>query len=349
MKLHEVVLHAPCLSACLPLLCSSVTGPSLICLSAVALFVCRWSIVGLSLVYHWSVTGLLGSWLLSCHWSARVVVAVLSLVCLLGSWPLVRVANRAPLVRHSCATRASLVCLFLILLVCWSSVTDLSARVMVTGPSVVCRSFTPRPSDRPSLLVCLLLCRCSACLSITGCRCHVPVQGHRSVAHPSARASLVRLLVVGLPLVCLLESWSLVRGSCIARPSTGVVAALSLGSTWHCVRFCWTVRLFDCSVLHSARLDFVLLGCSTLLALCAFLFYLLVEFGRHPVHTLCPTREVPSIGLSLIRCPMFWSPSSVVVVRSVVITASRVFRYEECMHEVREWIVRLRRQFPWLL
>ena len=84
MKLHEVVLHAPCLSACLPLLCSSVTGPSLICLSAVALFVCRWSIVGLSLVYHWSVTGLslvcsgrgccpvtglLGSWLLSCHWS----------------------------------------------------------------------------------------------------------------------------------------------------------------------------------------------------------------------------------------------------------------------------------------
>ena len=90
MKLHEVVLHAPCLSACLPLLCSSVTGPSLICLSAVALFVCRWSIVGLSLVYHWS---------------ARVVVAVLSLVCLLGSWPLVRVANRAPLVRHSCVTR----------------------------------------------------------------------------------------------------------------------------------------------------------------------------------------------------------------------------------------------------
>ena len=49
MKLHEVVLHAPCLSACLPLLCSSVAGPLL--------------------VYHWSITGL-------------------SLVCLLGSWPL---------------------------------------------------------------------------------------------------------------------------------------------------------------------------------------------------------------------------------------------------------------------
>ena len=107
MKLHEVVLHAPCLSACLSLLCSSVADPSLICLSVVALFVCRWSIVGLSLVYHWSVTGLsvrvmavalfvchwsivglslvyhwsvtglLESWLLSCHWS----VTGLSLVC----------------------------------------------------------------------------------------------------------------------------------------------------------------------------------------------------------------------------------------------------------------------------
>ena len=72
MKLHEVVLHAPRLSARLPLLCSSVAGPLLICLSAVALFVCHWSIVGLSLVYHWS---------------ARVVVAVLSLVCLSrGCW-----------------------------------------------------------------------------------------------------------------------------------------------------------------------------------------------------------------------------------------------------------------------
>ena len=50
--------------------------------------------------------------------------------------------------------------------------------------------------------------------------------------------------------------------------------------------------LFDCSVLHSARLDFVLLGCSTLLALCAFLFYLLVAFGRHAVHTHSVPRVV---------------------------------------------------------
>ena len=140
MKLHEVVLHAPCLSACLSLLCSSVAGPSLICLSVVALFVCRWSIahllvcrcsVRLSLVHCWSITGLS----LVCHWSVcssrgccpvtglslvcHWSVTILSLVCLLGSWPLVRVADRAPLVRHSSACssfcwsvgRPSLICL----------------------------------------------------------------------------------------------------------------------------------------------------------------------------------------------------------------------------------------------
>ena len=45
----------------------------------------------------------------------------------------------------------------------------------------------------------------------------------------------------------------------------------------------------------------------------------------------------------------FWSYSSVVVVRRVVIAASRVFRHEGCMHVGREWNLRLRRQFPWLL
>ena len=45
----------------------------------------------------------------------------------------------------------------------------------------------------------------------------------------------------------------------------------------------------------------------------------------------------------------FWSPSSVVVVRSVVIAASRVFRHEGCIRMYRDWILRLRRQFPWLL
>ena len=113
MKLHEVVLHAPCLSACLPLLCSSVAGPSLICLSAVALFVCRWSIVGLSLVYHWSVTGLsvrvMAVALFVCHWS----IVGLSLVY---HWSVTGLS----LVCHWSVTGLSLVC-------CWS------ARVMAVG------------------------------------------------------------------------------------------------------------------------------------------------------------------------------------------------------------------------
>ena len=62
MKLHEVVLHAPCLSACLSLLCSSVAGP---------LLVYHWSITGLSLVCHWSV----------CSSRGCCPVTGLSLVC----------------------------------------------------------------------------------------------------------------------------------------------------------------------------------------------------------------------------------------------------------------------------
>ena len=168
------------------------------------------------------------------------------------------VADRAPLVRH-CSACSSF---------CWSvtAVTDLSARAMVTDPSVVCRSFAPRPSDRPSLLVCpllrllvhhwpvaclsagpslvcLLARRCSsvaarpsppvsssvaarpllthcwsACLSITGCHCPVPVRGRWSVSssvssrllpspRPSPRPSLVtgrsaRVRVAAPWLVC---------------------------------------------------------------------------------------------------------------------------------------------------
>ena len=45
----------------------------------------------------------------------------------------------------------------------------------------------------------------------------------------------------------------------------------------------------------------------------------------------------------------FWSYSSVVVVRRVAIAASRVFRLEGCMRVGREWNLRLRRLFPWLL
>ena len=52
---------------------------------------------------------------------------------------------------------------------------------------------------------------------------------------------------------------------------------------------------------------------------------------------------------SLVLLESFWSPSSVVVVRRVVIAASRVFRHEGCIRMYRDWILRLRRQFPWLL
>ena len=119
---------------------------------------------------------------------------------------------------------------------------------MVTDPSVVCRSFAPRPSDRPSLLVCpllrllvhhwpvaapstgpslvcLLVRRCSsvaarpllthcwsACLSITGCHCPVPVRGRWSVSSSVSSRLLVRLLVHRSSLV---RRWSV--SSSIAR------------------------------------------------------------------------------------------------------------------------------------
>ena len=167
------------------------------------------------------------------------------------------VADRASLVRH-CSACSSF---------CWSvtAVTDLSARAMVTDPSVVCRSFAPRPSDRPSLLVCpllrllvhhwpvaclsagpsacpslarrlsvcwpvaarpsLLVRRCSsvaarpllthcwsACLSITGCHCPVPVRGRWSVSSSVSSSIARRWSVAGLSLV---HYWSV--SSSIAR------------------------------------------------------------------------------------------------------------------------------------
>ena len=156
------------------------------------------------------------------------------------------VADRAPLVRH-CSACSSF---------CWSvtAVTDLSARAMVTDPSVVCRSFAPRPSDRPSLLVCpllrLLVCllarrlsvcwpvaarpsltHCwSACLSITGCHCPVPVRGRWSVSSSVSSRLLVRLLVHRSSLVGLLGSGSLPRGWSAARLS------LTRGWSWSLVR-----------------------------------------------------------------------------------------------------------------
>ena len=109
------------------------------------------------------------------------------------------------------------------------SITALSARPLLSCHSSVCSSVAG-PSTGvvvtgPSL-VCLLLHRSSACTSPLVCRW--------SVADPW--------------LIWLLESWSLVRGSYITRPSTRVVSVLSLGSTRHCFT---SVRLFD-STLRSS-------------------------------------------------------------------------------------------------
>ena len=206
MKLHEV-LFAPCLSA----------RPLFSCHRSIAHASARASVTGLLLVRHWSVAGLS----LVCHWSV---------VGLLGSWPLVRVADRASLVhpscipraslvRRSCVARASLVCLFLFLLVCCSSVVGhgrcsaccspvappacLSVGQSLSCHSSVCWSVAARPS---------LMYRWSVCLSITGCRCPVPVQGHRFIAHPSARAS-ARASFIHRSSICSSVC------SCIAHPS----------------------------------------------------------------------------------------------------------------------------------
>ena len=195
MKLHEV-LFAPCLSA----------RPLLSCHRSIARASARVSARA-------SVTGLL----LVCHWS----VAGLSLVCSghgRWSWSLI--------VHPSCIARASLVCLFLFLLVCCSSVVGhgrcsaccspvAPPACLSVGPSLSCHSSVcSLVAARPSLMY-----RGSACLSITGCRCPVPVQGHRFIAHPSVRASLVRLSLVRLSLVCSCVCRSCVCHSSVTRPS----------------------------------------------------------------------------------------------------------------------------------
>ena len=250
------------LLSCLLVRCFPVTGPSLLCSSAVALLVCRWSIVGLlesvllscrcpvavlSLSCRWSTAGLsarvrgrssissvaglsarvgVADASLMCRWS----VSALSLFCRYSARVMVAVTGLSLVHRcHWSVAGSSLLCHWSVagssLLCHWSvaAVTDLSARAMVTDPSVVCRSFAPRPSDRPSLLVCpllrLLVCLLARRLSVCW-----------SVACLSARPSLSCLLVCLLArrcssvadtlLVCLLVhhwlslsctcSWSLV-------------------------------------------------------------------------------------------------------------------------------------------
>ena len=151
MKLHEV-LFAPCLSARPLLSCHRSIARASARVSA------RASVTGLLLVCHWSVAGLL------------------------GSWPLVMVADRASLVHRSCVTRLPV---------------PLSA-----GLLLVRRWLWP--------LLCLLLSRCSACLS---------------VCWPVAFLSLVCLLVrrcssvADVSLVCLLvHHWLSLSCTCSGSP-----------------------------------------------------------------------------------------------------------------------------------
>mgnify|MGYP000814406617 CR=1 FL=1 len=198
------------LHVCLLVRCFPVTGPSLVrllvCLLVRLSLVCCWSVTGLLLVCHWSVTGLL----LVCsghgRWSGSLIVHP---SCI----------PRASLVHRSCVARASLVCLFLFLLVCCSSVVGhgrcsaccspvAPPACLSVGPSLSCHSSVcSLVAARPSLMY-----RWSACLSITGCRCPVPVQGHRSIAHPSARAS-ARASFIHRSSICSSVC------SCIAHPS----------------------------------------------------------------------------------------------------------------------------------
>mgnify|MGYP001150717458 CR=1 FL=1 len=221
MKLHEV-LFAPCLSA----------RPLFSCHRSIARASARASVAGPLLV---------------CHWSARVVVAVLSLVC---CWSVTRPSVRASV------TRLSLVCHSSICsCVCHSSVTRPSARASVTRPSVP-PSFLHRSSicssiAHPSLIHLFvrlsLVCRSSLSLVSDGFVCSFVVGlsprpsarvrvaapwlvCHSSftdpslvmVVHPSARSSRVALPVAFLSAVlspvCLLFCHQSVC-SCLSRPS----------------------------------------------------------------------------------------------------------------------------------
>ena len=168
------------LLVCLLVRCFPVTGPSLVRLLVRLSLVCCWSVTGLLLVCHWSVAGLS----LVCHWSVTGLLLVChwSVAGLLGSWPLVMVADRASLVHRSCVTRLPV---------------PLSAGLLLV------RRW-------PWPLLCLLLSRCSACLS---------------VCWPVAFLSLVCLLVrrcssvADVSLVCLLvHHWLSLSCTCSGSP-----------------------------------------------------------------------------------------------------------------------------------
>ena len=303
--------------------------------------VCRWfiAVTGLSLVHHCSVTGL--SLVHRCHWS----VAGSSLLCSghsRWSWSLI--------VRH-CSACSSF---------CWSvtAVTDLSARAMVTDPSVVCRSFAPRPSDRPSLLVCpllrLLVCllarrlsvcwpvaclsagpsllvrrfpvclsvcwpvaarpsltHCwSACLSITGCHCPVPVRGRWSVSSSVSSRLLVRLLVHRSSLV---RRWS-VAGPLLVRllvhrsSLVGLLGSGSLPRGWSAARLSLT-RGWSWSLVRLLVRRALLSRCSACLSITGLSARPLLSCLLFVHQSVCSShgRWLVARPSAARRCSVYWS------------------------------------------
>ena len=223
MKLHEV-LFAPCLSARPLLSChrSIARASARVSARASARVSARASVTGLLLVCHWSVAGLS----LVCCWSVTG---------LLGSWPLVMVADRASLVHRSCVTRLPvplsaglllvrrwpwpLLCLLLsrcsaCLSVCWP----------VAFLSLVCLLARRCSSVADVSLVCLLVhhwlslsCTCSGSPVHRSSICSCIARA--SVTRASVTGLLVRLSLVRLSLVCHSSVCHSSVCSCIARPS----------------------------------------------------------------------------------------------------------------------------------
>ena len=181
----------------------------------------------------------------------------LPLVCLLCRCPVVGL----PLICHACIARLSPRLSAGLPLSCRWYIAALSARVVVAALSAALPLVLP--------LLCLFVRRWS-------------------LTDPSLVCLLVSLCSVTDPsLTCLLGSWSLtcllVSCRCSAALLLHSAAPLDCSTPLGC-----STPLHSAARLHSTRLLYY----STRLALRAFLFYLLVEFGRHAVHTHSVPRVV---------------------------------------------------------
>jgi hypothetical protein len=229
---------------------------------------------------------------------------------------------------------------------------------MVTDPSVVCRSFAPRPSDRPSLLVCpllrLLVCllarrlsvcwpvaclsagpsllvrrfpvclsvcwpvaarpsltHCwSACLSITGCHCPVPVRGRWSVSSSVSSRLLVRLLVHRSSLV---RRWS-VAGPLLVRllvhrsSLVGLLGSGSLPRGWSAARLSLT-RGWSWSLVRLLVRRALLSRCSACLSITGLSARPLLSCLLFVHQSVCSShgRWLVARPSAARRCSVYWS------------------------------------------